>query len=144
MTRRIRPGLSQSQKLTFRSASNMLHLNATAYNTDLPFFVDNIRIPLINHIILNFTSSKFRAKYTLNRIIYHKDKITPELIDRYAYFMNLEHYNYALIKTAKNIIPKDSNAYTSKYPNAVCQNSGKKWVFDVHARLFGGFSGTVC
>jgi len=26
---------------------------------------------------------------------------------------------------------------------AVCQNSGKKWVFDVHARLFGGFSGTV-
>ena len=26
---------------------------------------------------------------------------------------------------------------------AVCQNSGKKWVLDVHARLFGVFFGTV-
>jgi hypothetical protein len=26
---------------------------------------------------------------------------------------------------------------------AVCQNSGEKWAFDVHARLFGGFPGTV-
>lgn len=95
----------------------LILIDAAAYNTDLPFFVDNIRIPLINHIILNFISSKFRAKYTLNRIIYHKDKITSELIDRYAYFMNLENYNYALIKTAKDIIPKDFNTYTSRYPN---------------------------
>ncbi len=95
----------------------LILIDTAAYNTDLPFFVDNIRIPLINHIILNLTSSEFRAKHTLNRIIYHKNKITPELIGRYAYFMNLENYNYALIKTAKNIIPKDLNTYTSRYPN---------------------------
>jgi len=27
---------------------------------------------------------------------------------------------------------------------AVCQNGAKKWILDVCARLFGGFSGTAC
>ena len=27
---------------------------------------------------------------------------------------------------------------------AVCQNGGKKQVFDVRVRLFGSFSGTAC
>jgi pimeloyl-ACP methyl ester carboxylesterase len=94
---------------------HLILLDTAAYNTDLPFFVKNLRIPLVNQVILNIFSSKFKAKYTLDKIVFNKKIITPELIERYSFFMVLDGYNHATIETAKKIIPKNFEYYTSRY-----------------------------
>ena len=90
-------------------------LDAAVYKTELPFFVEYLRIPVISNLLLFFTSADYRARFTLNRIYYDKSKVTLEKVDRYSYFIKLDGYSYALKKTAEQITPDNFEQYTNRY-----------------------------
>lgn len=90
-------------------------LDAAAYNTNIPFFVSRLRIPVLGQLLLSLTSAEFQARYTLERIYFDKRKVTDDIVKKYAYFMRLPGHDYALMQAAKQIIPKDFDQYVNSY-----------------------------
>ena len=112
--------LSTIQSLKSENSSvpkGIILLDAAVYKTELPFFVNYVRIPIIGNLILNLLSADYQAKYTLNKIFFDKQKVTPELINRYSFFIQMDGYSDALIQTADQIIPNNFNEYTDFYKN---------------------------
>lgn len=95
--------------------NSIILLDAAAYDTGLPFFVSNLRIPILSSTMLKVTSPEFRARYTLEKVYFDKTKVTSEKIYRYSYFMSLPNSDLALLESAKQIIPKNYNELISKY-----------------------------
>lgn len=93
----------------------LILIDAAAYKTELPFFINNLRIPLLSNLLLAVTNTEFQARYTLEKIYYDKNKVTGEKVARYAYFMSLEGHDNAMIQTAKQIIPNDFQVYVNQY-----------------------------
>lgn len=93
----------------------LILLDSAAYDTGLPFFVDNLRTPIIGQLLLTLTPPSLQAKYTLERIYFDKSKVTEEKINRYAYFFSLPGNNAALIESAKQIIPNNYEELTKQY-----------------------------
>jgi len=90
-------------------------LDALVYKTEMPFFVNYVRIPIIGILMLNLLSAEYQAEYTLNNIFYNKSKVTPEKISRYSYLIKLDGYDDAVIQTANQIIPENFEKYTDYY-----------------------------
>lgn len=95
----------------------MILLDPAAYKTDLPFFVNYLRIPVLRNIILNMLSAEFQVKYTLKRIVYDTDSITDDVVERYAIPMKRKGYDYGLKHTALDIVPQQYNKFTTQYKN---------------------------
>ena len=51
----------------------------------------------------------------LRKCYYHKEKITDEQIDAYAYYGSLPGGREALVATAQQIVPEDIEAVTARY-----------------------------
>ena len=51
----------------------------------------------------------------LRKCYYHKDRITDEQIDTYAYYGSLPGAREAIVATAQQIVPADIEAVTSRY-----------------------------
>ena len=92
---------------TSQRPSALMLLDAAAYETRLPFFVDYLRVPLLSEILLAVTPSDLLARYTLKKLYFDKAKVTPEKVERYAFFMSIKGHNTALIETARQITPQD-------------------------------------
>jgi pimeloyl-ACP methyl ester carboxylesterase len=97
------------------SPEALVLIDAAAYRVELPFFVENLRIPLLSNLLLAITSTEFQARYTLEKIYYDKNKVTNAKVYRYAFFMSLEGHDHAMIQTAKQIIPKNFQNYVNRY-----------------------------
>lgn len=95
----------------------LILLSTAAYNTNIPFFIDKLRIPIFGHLILTLTSAEFQARYTLERIYFDKLKVTNKTVDQYAHFMRMSDNKYALIQIAKQVIPKYSEQLSKDYKN---------------------------
>ncbi len=92
-------------------------LDTASFKIKLPFFVESLRKPIINNLILSLISPSFQARYTLERIFYDKKKVTNEIVSKYSFFMNLNNYDRAIIQTAKQIVPHNFDKYIEKYEN---------------------------
>jgi pimeloyl-ACP methyl ester carboxylesterase len=100
---------------TAHRPSALVLLDAAAYETKLPFFVDYLRVPLLSNILLAVTPSDFQARYTLEKLYFDKAKVTQEKVERYSFFMSIKGHNNALIETARQIILKDFSRYAGRY-----------------------------
>lgn len=94
---------------------SLILIDAAAYKTELPFFVENLQIPFLSNLLLSITSSSYQARYTLEKIYFDKRKVTANKVNRYSYFMSLDGHENAMIQTAKQIIPPNFQNYTQKY-----------------------------
>lgn len=90
-------------------------LDAAAYDTGLPFFVEHLRVPILGRLLLTVTPPSLRARYTLEKIYFDKSKVTNERVNRYAYFFSLPGSNSALLESAQQIIPNNYADLTSRY-----------------------------
>jgi len=93
----------------------MVLIDSAAYKTELPTFVKNLRIPLFSNLMLNLTSSDYQARYTLENIYYDKSKVTGDKVARYSFFLGQHGHNYALVQTAKQILPVNYEELTRRY-----------------------------
>lgn len=102
---------------TAHRPSALVLLDAAAYETKLPFFVDQLRIPLLSNILLAVTPSDFLARHTLEKLYFDKAKVTQEKVERYSFFMSIKGHNNALIETARQIVLKDFSRHVGQYKN---------------------------
>jgi len=92
----------------------LILIDCAAYPQDLPFFVQYLRTPILNQFIF-ILPAKFRAEYTLKHLFYNQDKISDNIIERYASFFDGDNFKYSFIETAHQILPDNYSHLISKY-----------------------------
>jgi len=93
----------------------MVLIDPAAYTTKPPFFVKFLRIPVVGKLLLSLPGSEFKARLVLKRLIYDHNKITASLVERYAAFMDVDGFNYALHRTSADLFSDDYDCYTGNY-----------------------------
>ena len=76
---------------------------------NLPFVLRLLRTPLIGWLTLKLTSASFRTRLMLKHAYYDDSKVTDSLVELYAKYQSIPGTNYALIKTAEQLIPVDTS-----------------------------------
>src|SRR5947209_10945987 len=92
----------------------MVLIDAAGYIQSLPFFVDVLRIPIINWVAMNLVPSTIRAKFTLDRLFYDTTKVSDERISRYAKYFDQPGSSYSFIEAARQLIPEDPESIVEK------------------------------
>lgn len=87
--------------------AGLVLLDAAAYESELPFFVRYLRFRLVSDVLLKVLPARLQARLTLERLYFDKAKVTPEKVQRYAFFLGMKGYNKALGETARQISPQD-------------------------------------
>lgn len=90
-------------------------VDSAGYSQPLPFFVSAVRNP-ITRCLSDLTSPQFRARLVLEKIFEVKAKVTPERIERYAFFLDTPGNGYALNQTAQQILPHNLSQLASQFP----------------------------
>ena len=85
--------------------NKLILIDSAGKNLDYPFFVDILRKPILNHLLMKITSGNYRAKYTLERLFFDKTKVTGSKISQYSHFYSMKETQYTFVKTAEQILP---------------------------------------
>lgn len=102
-----------STTLTKKPTCQIL-IDCAAYNLDTPFFIRYLKTPIINHLMFMFSSAKYRAKFSIKRIVF-KDNINDTIVSRYIKSFKGKNKSYSFIKSAKQLVPSDYNKLIEKY-----------------------------
>ena len=97
----------EAQKSSPDIVSGLVLIAGSADANNLPFFLRLLRIPLIGWLSVKLTSASFRTRLMLKRAYYDDDKITDSLVELYAQYQRIPGTDYALRKTAEQIVPSD-------------------------------------
>jgi len=81
-------------------------IDSAGYPQKLPWFIRLAKIPGAN-ILAALLPPRFAAALVLKKCYYHKDQITEEQIDTYAYYGSLPGAQEAISQTAKQLVLKD-------------------------------------
>ena len=102
-------------KMENNPLKGLILLDSPAYKQRLPAFIQILKIPILNKLILAFFPAKLCVKLVLKKCFFDDTKITDEMVKNYSRFFDLAGSTHALITTAKKIIPKNIDEITSKY-----------------------------
>jgi len=81
-------------------------IDSAGYRQKLPWFIRLAKIPGAS-ILAALLPPRFAAALVLKKCYYHKDQITEEQIDTYAYYGSLPGAQEAISQTAKQLVLKD-------------------------------------
>jgi pimeloyl-ACP methyl ester carboxylesterase len=98
-----------------RRIKRLVLIDSAGYPQKMPWFIRFARIPLVNSVGTRLLSPRFAAMMVLRKCYYHKDKITDEQIDTYAYYGSLPGAREAVVATAQQIVPEDIEAISALY-----------------------------
>jgi pimeloyl-ACP methyl ester carboxylesterase len=87
---------------------SIILVDAAAYQQKWPFFISELRTPVLNRILMKCASARFRAMHILKRVVYDRAWITPARVDRYAQFLDLPGAHQALICCANQILGQNT------------------------------------
>ena len=90
-------------------------IDSAGYPQKMPWFIRFAQIPLVNSVGTRLLSPRFATGLVLRKCYYHKDRITEEQIDTYAYYGSLPGAREAVVATAQQIVPDDIEAVTAQY-----------------------------
>ena len=108
--------LNQLKASKYRPKGLIL-IDSAAYKVELPFFISYLKTPVLGYALLALTPPEIQAKHTLKKLYFDKNKVTKDKIARYAFFMKMKGHNNTLLKSARQIIPKNPDSITSRYKN---------------------------
>ena len=97
--------------------ASLILLDSGGYNRDLPSHLKILKTPLVGWLAVHGLSPEAAAKKVLKDSYYIDRKITKEQIAEYARPIAAPGGRYALLQTAKQAIPKNSDEITSQYKN---------------------------
>jgi pimeloyl-ACP methyl ester carboxylesterase len=95
--------------------ASLVLIDSAAYKQDLPFFIDILKTPLLGPLAFSLLSNEKKVHMFLDKDYYDDKKITKEQIKAYAKPLNSPGGEYALIKTAKKMIPPNIDEITAGY-----------------------------
>ncbi len=87
--------------------------DAAAYVQDLPFFIDILRIPFIGWVVMNLIPAQIRASITLNYLFHDANKLSEQMISRYAEFFDQPGSYNSFVECAERIIPPSPDSISS-------------------------------
>jgi pimeloyl-ACP methyl ester carboxylesterase len=90
-------------------------IDSAGYPQKMPWFIALAQIPGVNTVGTRLLSPRFATTLVLRKCYYHKDKITDEQIDTYAYYGSLPGAREAVVATAQQIVPEAIEAVTARY-----------------------------
>jgi pimeloyl-ACP methyl ester carboxylesterase len=93
--------------------SRLVLIDAGAYKEYLPGYLKLMRT-FLGKLIVYLTPSKLAAKFVLKASYYDKNKITPEQVKAYADPIASEGGRHALLETARQCVPANSDEVISK------------------------------
>jgi len=96
------------------NVKGLVLFDSAGYLQKLPFFVESVRNPF-TRMISYLMSPYSRAEFVLKRIMKVQNRITPDRIHRYSYFLDLPGSRYALLQTAKQIVPRNISEFSRKF-----------------------------
>ncbi len=74
---------------------------------NVPFVLRLLRTPILGWLSLKLTSASFRTRLMLKHAYYEDSKVTDSLVELYARYQSIPGTDYALIKTAEQLVPVD-------------------------------------
>jgi pimeloyl-ACP methyl ester carboxylesterase len=90
-------------------------IDSAGYPQKMPWFIWLARAPGLGSVGGKLIPPRFATVRVLRKCYYHKDRITDEQIDTYAYYGSLPGAREALVATAQQIVPEDIEAVTARY-----------------------------
>jgi pimeloyl-ACP methyl ester carboxylesterase len=90
-------------------------IDSAGYPQKMPWFIWLAKAPLLGSVGGKLVSPRFAAAQVLKKCYYHKDRITDEQIDTYAYYGSLPGAREAVVATAQQIEPEDIDAIIARY-----------------------------
>jgi pimeloyl-ACP methyl ester carboxylesterase len=90
--------------------SRLVLIDAAAYVQELPYFIDVLRIPFINWVVLNLVPTHLTAGIILNYLFYDENNLSEERITRYAEFLRQPGSYNSFVECAKQIVPSNPDS----------------------------------
>ena len=90
-------------------------IDSAGYPQKMPLFIWLAKVPVLGSVGGKLISPRFATAQVLRKCYYHKDRITDEQIDTYAYYGSLPGAREAVVATAQQIVPEDIEAVTARY-----------------------------
>jgi pimeloyl-ACP methyl ester carboxylesterase len=88
-------------------------IDPAAYVQKLPFFINILRKPIINWVVMNLVPTQMMASFILQYLFYDGNKLSEEEITRYAeYFDQPGSYN-SFVECAKQIVPANPDSISA-------------------------------
>ncbi len=97
--------------------SKLILIDSGGYNKLPPWYLKLMRTPVLGWLALHILSPRQAADTVLKNAYYNDHLITPEQIAAYAEPISSPGGRYALLQTAKGVIPKDIDKIIAKYPS---------------------------
>jgi pimeloyl-ACP methyl ester carboxylesterase len=89
-------------------------IDSVGYPQRLPLFVTALRNPFTRSVA-QVLPARLKVRLVLEKAFEVKSRITPDRIERYAFFLRLPGANFALARTAELILPPDLDIITPRY-----------------------------
>lgn len=97
--------------------SKLVLIDPASYKQDLPWFISILRVPVIGVLSQHLATSRTQVRRVLEHSYFNDKLITNEQVEAYAAPLRADGGTYALRETAKQILPKDIDVLSSRYPH---------------------------
>lgn len=88
--------------------SKVILIDSAGYFQKLPSFIERLRIPILNRLMLYVSNSSLLFQWVLEDVFYDKTKIKKELVYEYAKILDLPKAQESLLRSAKKISLDDT------------------------------------
>jgi len=95
--------------------SKMILIGSASYKQDFPYFINILRLPVVNYMSLLLMPDKFNTRTLLSKAFFDDTKITESMTNTYAYYLSLPGAYHSLISTADQIIPSNIDSIVDRY-----------------------------
>jgi pimeloyl-ACP methyl ester carboxylesterase len=103
------------QETIFKCIDKIILIDSPAYKQNFPFFINLLRIPVLNIALTNILPNKMQTMFVLKEVFYDESKIDKNLYARYSSNLSKVGAKNALIETSKAITPNNINEIINGY-----------------------------
>ncbi|MBL8498524.1 alpha/beta hydrolase [Nitrosomonas sp. JL21] len=96
---------------------SLVLMDNIAYPQELPDFVKILATPILGPLLIHTLPDTFQVKDLLKKVYFNDDLIPQDAIDHYAADLGKPNAKYALLTTARQILPRDLQEFSNNYPN---------------------------
>ncbi|MGD0589812.1 MAG: alpha/beta hydrolase [Bacteroidota bacterium] len=91
----------------------LILIDAAAYVQEFPYFIDILRKPFVNWVVMNLVPTHLMASFVLHNLFYDKSKLSEERIINYAEYFNQPGSYNSFVECAKQIIPANPDSIST-------------------------------
>jgi pimeloyl-ACP methyl ester carboxylesterase len=97
--------------------ARLVLIDAASYKQDLPWFISILRVPVIGTISQFLLTKRAEVRKVLRYSYFDPSRVTDAQVEAYVYGLLQPGGQRALRDTARQILPKDIDRLTSRYPH---------------------------